>query len=105
MNGLFGLNGLTGFIIAVVLLLSIVAGLGTCAILTQQSVATSYYKIEHVDSIKQISTDNAEYRKSTNQEVSMKLTLIEKILGTLIVITIITTIIIPFIPNFFLHLV
>ncbi|TLE02758.1 DUF4006 family protein [Helicobacter japonicus] len=66
MNGLFGLNGLTGFIIAVVLLLSIVAGLGTCAILTQQSVATSYYKIEHVDSIKQISTDNAEYRKSTN---------------------------------------
>ncbi|GEM_PF-2143430 len=35
----------------------------------------------------------------------MKLTLIEKLLGTLIVITIITTIVIPFIPNFFLHLV
>ncbi|WP_301070440.1 DUF4006 family protein, partial [uncultured Helicobacter sp.] len=45
MNGLFGLNGLTGFFIAVVLLLSVVAGLGTCAILTQKSVATDYYKI------------------------------------------------------------
>ncbi|TLD80856.1 DUF4006 family protein [Helicobacter sp. MIT 05-5293] len=62
MNGLFGLNGLTGFIIAVVLLLSIVAGLGTCAILTQKSVATQYYKIDQKDSIQQISTDNAKYR-------------------------------------------
>ncbi len=35
----------------------------------------------------------------------MKLTLIEKLLGGLIVLTIVMTIIIPFIPNFFLHLV
>ena len=62
MNGLFGLNGLTGFIVAVVLLLSIVAGLGTCAILTQKAEATHFYKIEHKDSIQQISTDNARYR-------------------------------------------
>lgn len=65
MNGLFGLNGLTGFFIAVALLLSIVAGLGTCAIMTQKEVATTYYKIDSVDSIKQISTDNAAHHKST----------------------------------------
>ena len=64
MNGLLGLNGLTGFIIAVVLLLSIVAGLGTCAILTQKSVATDYYKIEQVDAIKQIDIENAQHRIS-----------------------------------------
>lgn len=62
MNGLFGINGLSGFFLAVVLLLAIVAGLGTCAILTQKSVATSYYKIDNVDKIKQISADNATHR-------------------------------------------
>ena len=72
MNGLFGLNGLTGFIIAVVLLLSIVAGLGTCAILTQKSVATDYYKIEQVDAIKQIDIENAQHRISAEQEADMK---------------------------------
>lgn len=61
MNGLFGLNGLTGFIIAVVLLLSIVAALGTCAILTQKSVATDYYTI-NATPIQQINADNAQYR-------------------------------------------
>ncbi|TLD97238.1 DUF4006 family protein [Helicobacter jaachi] len=64
MNGLFGINGLTGFIVAVVLLLSIVAGLGTCAILIQKAEATHYYKIEHIDSIKQIDTQNAQHRVS-----------------------------------------
>lgn len=34
-----------------------------------------------------------------------KLTLLEKILATTIFITIVATIIIPFIPNLFLHLV
>lgn len=62
MNGLFGINGLTGFFIAVALLLGVVAVLGTCAILTQKEVATSYYKIEDVQSIKQISTENAKHR-------------------------------------------
>ncbi|RDU60291.1 DUF4006 family protein [Helicobacter marmotae] len=61
MNGLFGLNGLSGYIIAVVLLLSVVAGLGTCAILTQKSVATQYYTIDTKD-IEQINADNAKYR-------------------------------------------
>lgn len=35
----------------------------------------------------------------------MKFTLIEKVLATLIIITIAMTIIIPFVPNLFLHLV
>lgn len=35
----------------------------------------------------------------------MKLTLMEKVLATLIVITILTTIAMPFIPDLFLHLV
>lgn len=35
----------------------------------------------------------------------MNFTLIEKLLGTLLILTIIMTIVIPFIPNFFLHLV
>ena len=43
MNGLFGLNGLTGLAIAVVLLLAIVAGLGTLAIITQSSEASAKY--------------------------------------------------------------
>lgn len=35
----------------------------------------------------------------------MNLTLIEKLLGTLLVITAVATIVIPFVPNFFLHLI
>lgn len=44
-------------------------------------------------------------RVQQNKEDNMKLTPIEMLLGALLVITIITTIVIPFIPNFFLHLV
>lgn len=61
MNGLFGINGLTGYFVAVVLLLSVVGVLGTCAVLTQKEVATSYYKIEDASAIKQISADNAKH--------------------------------------------
>ena len=61
MNGLFGINGLIGYFVAVVLLLSVVGVLGTCAILTQKEVATTYYKIEDASAIKQISTDNAKH--------------------------------------------
>lgn len=35
----------------------------------------------------------------------MKLTPIEKLLGALLIITIVMTIVIPFVPNLFLHLV
>ncbi|MEY4504630.1 MAG: hypothetical protein RL154_926 [Pseudomonadota bacterium] len=52
MNGAFGLNGISGMLIATVLLLSILGCLGTLALLTQQSNASNFYKIEDAKSIK-----------------------------------------------------
>ncbi len=49
---MFGLNGISGMLIATVLLLSILAGLGTLAVLTQQANASNFYKIEDAKSIK-----------------------------------------------------
>jgi hypothetical protein len=43
---MFGLNGIGGMLIAVVLLLSIVGFLGTNALLVQQKNASNYYKID-----------------------------------------------------------
>ena len=44
-RGMFKLNGISGMLIAVVLLLSILAFLVTNALLVQQREATNYYKI------------------------------------------------------------
>ena len=44
-RGMFKLNGITGMLIAVVLLLSILAFLVTNALLVQQREASNYYKI------------------------------------------------------------
>ncbi|MGM0519981.1 MAG: DUF4006 family protein [Campylobacterota bacterium] len=44
-RGIFKLNGITGMLIAVVLLLSILAFLVTNALLVQQREATNYYKV------------------------------------------------------------
>lgn len=51
---MFGLNGIGGMLIAVVLLLSIVGFLGTSALLTQQNNASNYYKIDGEKEIKTI---------------------------------------------------
>jgi len=56
---MFGLNGIGGMLIAVVLLLSIVGFLGTNALLVQQKQATNYYKIEGEKEIKMIDKNNA----------------------------------------------
>ncbi len=56
---MFGLNGIGGMLIAVVLLLSIVGFLGTNALLVQQKQATNYYKIEGEKEIKMIDTTTA----------------------------------------------
>lgn len=56
---MFGLNGIGGMLIAVVLLLSIVGFLGTNALLVQQREATNYYKIEGEKDIKMIDADAA----------------------------------------------
>jgi cytoskeletal protein RodZ len=44
-RGLFKLNGITGMLIAVVLLLSILGTLVVSAIFVQQNEATNYYQI------------------------------------------------------------
>ncbi|PZT48965.1 hypothetical protein B6S12_01335 [Helicobacter valdiviensis] len=61
MNGLFGLNGLGGYIIAVVLLLSVVFGLGYKAVMTQHTQALNPYVIEDINNIKKISTENKKH--------------------------------------------
>lgn len=58
MNGLFGVNGLLGYVVAVVLLLAIVFGLGYAAVSTQASVATNYYTLD-AQSLKMNSSANA----------------------------------------------
>ena len=66
MNGLFGVNGLIGFIVAVVLLLSIVFFLGLNAVGVQKREATNFYKIENPFDLKMRSTSNADHVKNVN---------------------------------------
>ncbi|CAM2892639.1 DUF4006 family protein [Helicobacter burdigaliensis] len=71
MNGLFGLNGLGGYIVAVVLLLCVVFGLGYKAVVTQQSQALNPYVIEDINNIKKISVENKKHfqdAKASNKE-------------------------------------
>ncbi len=67
MDKLFGLNGLAGFALAVVVLLSVVAFLGTCAILTQQEQATNFYKIENQSDIKERGNNVADFYKNVKE--------------------------------------
>ncbi len=63
-RGLFKLSGITGMLIATVLLLSILGVLTTLAIQTQQAQATNFYdKAPILDrkNIKMTSTKNADY--------------------------------------------
>lgn len=59
MNGLFGVNGLLGFIVAVVLLLSIVFFLGYNAVRVQAEQASNPYAIENIEQLQGKSTQNA----------------------------------------------
>lgn len=52
----FGLNGVTGMLIATVLLLSILAGLVYLSIVTQQAVADKPYKLENLSNVEKFST-------------------------------------------------
>lgn len=56
-NGYFGLNGLLGFFISIVILLSIVAVLGSMAISIQKKEATNYYSIDEAN-VKMIDVSN-----------------------------------------------
>lgn len=55
----FSIHGVTGMLIATVLLLSILAVLTYCGILAQQSVADKPYSIQNPEQIKMIDKQNA----------------------------------------------
>ena len=58
-RSVFALDGVTGMLIATVLLLSILAVLTVLALGTQQANATNFYDIKDEKSIKMISVDNS----------------------------------------------
>jgi hypothetical protein len=60
-RSIFALNGITGMLIAVVLLLSIVGVLTYFSVVTQAANASNYYKIENEKEIKMFSTENAKH--------------------------------------------
>lgn len=67
MNRLFGLNGIVGLLLLVVVLLSVVATLGIQAWKTQKIQANNAYVIESQD-IKAKSSTNSQYYKLVNKE-------------------------------------
>jgi len=66
MNGMFGLNGITGLLIATALLLSIVGFLGFSAVIAQQSNANNPYSADKMHDVKMFSTDNAPHQIENN---------------------------------------
>ena len=65
-RSVFALDGVTGYLIAVVLLLSILAFLTVLGIGAQQNNATTYYKLDEKQ-IKRVSTDNVKYYHVVSQ--------------------------------------
>ncbi len=61
-RSVFALDGITGMLIATVLLLSILAGLTVWGLGVQQGSATNFYQIENEKDIKMFSTENAAHR-------------------------------------------
>ncbi|WP_331774609.1 DUF4006 family protein [Sulfurospirillum sp. 1612] len=57
-RNVFGLNGVTGMLIATVLLLSILVGLTVMGISAQQEVANKPYKINNISTLKVRDKDN-----------------------------------------------
>ncbi len=64
----FALSGITGMLIATVLLLSILAGLTWWGIVTQQSVMQEPYKLVNPSEVKMKSTDNASHRQLVKEK-------------------------------------
>jgi hypothetical protein len=60
-RSIFALDGITGMLIATVLLLSILAVLTILGIGAQNASATNFYDIKDEQSIKMISTENAKH--------------------------------------------
>ena len=62
-RSIFALHGITGMIIATILLLAVEGTLVFLAVTVQQDVAQDYYYIEDVKSVKMFSADNASHVK------------------------------------------
>ena len=60
-RSVFALDGVTGMLIATVLLLTILAVLTVWGLSVQQAQAINFYKIENEKSIKMFSVDNAKH--------------------------------------------
>jgi succinate dehydrogenase/fumarate reductase cytochrome b subunit len=61
-RSIFSLHGITGMLIATVLLLSILAGLTVWGLGVQKGSAANFYQIDKEKEIQMISTDNAKHR-------------------------------------------
>jgi hypothetical protein len=61
-RSIFALDGITGMLIATVLLLSILAGLTVLGLGAQQGSAAKFYQVENEKEIKMISTENGAHR-------------------------------------------
>ena len=62
-RSIFALHGITGMLIATVLLLAVEGTLVFLAVGVQQDVAQDYYYIEDVKTVKMFSPDNASHVK------------------------------------------
>ena len=62
-RSIFALHGITGMIVATLLLLIVEGSLVYLAITVQQDVAQDYYYIEDVKNVKMFSPDNANHVK------------------------------------------
>ena len=60
-RSVFALDGITGMLIATVLLLTILAGLTVLGLGVQNANAANYYDIKDAQSIKMFSTENAKH--------------------------------------------
>lgn len=61
MNGLFGINGLLGYLVAVVLVVALAIGFGICAASVQSANAQNYYQINNYQDIQSKSADNKQF--------------------------------------------
>jgi hypothetical protein len=65
-RSIFALDGITGMLIATVLLLTILAGLQVWSLNVQNANANKFYEIKDEKQIKMFSTENAKHRVVVN---------------------------------------
>ena len=62
-RSLFSIHGMTGFLIATVVLVVVVLSLAYAAYLSQVENATNFYKVERMDEVKMYGSDRADHIK------------------------------------------